>query len=176
MEETKENNLYLAEQYSDPYYFRSTNLKHLASFIHGDLYHCAICSSKFEEPANLPRVLYCGDCLCEKCIRQSIMPKALNEKNHKREAANQLTCLVCKQVHIFKMTKNGFIVCNDKFVKVRDEQGLVNYIGQQIKFKADEIRKALVEQQMMDHSINIPEDLIIRSIPINVELIQLIRE
>jgi hypothetical protein len=29
---------------------------------------------------------------------------------------------------------------------------------------------------MMDYSINIPEDLIIRSIPINVELIELIRE
>ena len=29
---------------------------------------------------------------------------------------------------------------------------------------------------MMDQSINIPEELIIRSIPINVELIELIRE
>jgi len=49
-------------------YSKQTNLKHLLNFIHGDIYHCAICSSKFEEPNNLPRVLFCGDCLCEKCL------------------------------------------------------------------------------------------------------------
>jgi hypothetical protein len=49
--------------------YKRTNLKHLVNYIHGDIYHCAICSSKFEEPNNMPRVLFCGDCLCEKCIK-----------------------------------------------------------------------------------------------------------
>ena len=41
------------------------------------------------------------------------------------------------------MTRNGFIVCNDKFVKVRDEHGmLVNFIGQDVKFNQEDLRKA----------------------------------
>lgn len=109
---------------------QSSNLRHLVNYIHGDLYHCAICSSKFEEPNNLPRVLFCGDCLCEKCISQSIMPISVIDKVKNLNAAKQIKCLVCNITHIFKMTKNGFIICNDNFVKVRDDQGLVNYIGQ----------------------------------------------
>ena len=125
--------------------FTSTNLKKLVNFIHGDIYHCAICSTKFEEPNNLPRVLFCGDCLCEKCLRQSIQPKALNDSKNRRqqEAAGQLTCLVCGLVHIFKMTRNGFIVCNEKFVKIRDELGLVNFIGPQTKYREDDLKKAI---------------------------------
>lgn len=65
---------------------KPTNLRQLAAFIHGDIYHCAICSTKFEEPANLPRVLFCGDCLCERCIRSSIQPKAITDGKN-REAA-----------------------------------------------------------------------------------------
>ena len=38
------------------------------------------------------------------------------------------------------MTKSGFIVCNDKFVKIRDELGLVNYIGEQNNFNEEEIQ------------------------------------
>lgn len=46
----------------------------MVHYIHGDLYHCAVCSSKFEEDNNLPRVLFCGDSLCEQCIKDSILP------------------------------------------------------------------------------------------------------
>lgn len=85
------------------------------------------------------------------------MPAAVITINGKREgAANQLTCLICKQVHLFKLTKNGFIVCNKKYVKVRDEQGFVNYFGKNIKYKEEELKKAIKENQMMDHSISIP--------------------
>lgn len=159
-----------------------TNLKQLVNFIQGDMLHCMVCSSKFEEPHNMPRVLFCGDSLCEKCLRQSIQPKALNDCKARgsgkatQEAAGQLTCLVCNQVHIFKMTRNGFIVCNDKYVKVRDEQGLVNLLGPKIKYNQDDLRRAIEQNQMMDNSINIPADLIIRSLPLNVELIDHIRE
>lgn len=154
-----------------------TNLKQLLNFIHGDLYHCAVCSSKFEEPSNLPRVLFCGDCLCERCLRSSIQPKALTTSDKgKREAAGQLTCLVCQQVHIFKMTRNGFVICNEKFVKVRDENGLVNLNGNKVKYREEDLKRAIEQRQMMDNSINIPTDLIIRSLPINVELLELIRD
>jgi hypothetical protein len=152
-------------------------LNQLLHFIHGDLYHCAVCSSRFEEPSNLPRVLFCGDCLCERCLRSSIQPKALSSTDKsKREAAGQLTCLVCQQVHIFKMTRNGFVICNEKFVKVRDDHGLVNLNGNKVKYREEDLKRAIDQRQMMDNSINIPVDLIIRSLPINVELIELIRE
>ena len=29
--------------------------------------------------------------------------------------------------HIFKLTKTGFLVCNDKYIKVSDEKGPVNF-------------------------------------------------
>jgi len=148
------------------------------NFIHGDLYHCAVCSSKFEEPGNLPRVLFCGDCLCERCLRSSIQPKALTTSDKsKREAAGQLTCLICQQVHIFKMTRNGFVICNEKFVKVRDDHGLVNLNGNKAgHYREEDLRRAIDQRQMMDNSINIPVELIIRSLPINVELLEVIRE
>jgi NAD-dependent DNA ligase len=50
----------------------STNLRNLANYIKGDISHCTICSSKFSEN-NKPRVLFCGDCLCEDCIKRSIV-------------------------------------------------------------------------------------------------------
>ena len=154
-----------------------TNLKQLLNFIQGDLYHCAVCSSKFEEPSNLPRVLFCGDCLCERCLRSSIQPKAISTSDKgKHEAAGQLTCLICQQVHIFKMTRNGFVICNEKFVKVRDENGLVNLNGNKVKYREEDLKRAIEQRQMMDNSINIPADLIIRSLPINVELLELIRD
>jgi hypothetical protein len=46
-----------------------TGLRKLHSLIKGDMLHCAICNAKFVETFNLPKVLYCGDCLCEKCIK-----------------------------------------------------------------------------------------------------------
>lgn len=163
------------ESFLPPSNAKATNLKQLVNFIHGDIYHCAICSSKFEEPTNLPRVLFCGDCLCERCIRSSIQPKAITDGKN-REAAGQLTCLVCGQVHVFKMTRGGFIVSNERFVKIRDEHGLVNLLGSRTKYREDDLRRAIEQRQMMDNSILVPEDLIIRSLPLNVELIELIRE
>jgi hypothetical protein len=75
------------------------------------------------------------------------------------------------------MTRNGFIVSNEKFVKVRDEHGLVNhYPSKQGVYRPDDLMRALTQRQMMDTSVAIPEDLIIRSLPLNVELIELIRE
>lgn len=74
------------------------------------------------------------------------------------------------------MTRNGFVICNEKFVKIRDDHGLVNLNGNKVKYREDDIKRAIEQRQMMDNSINIPVDLIIRSLPINVELIELIRE
>jgi hypothetical protein len=74
------------------------------------------------------------------------------------------------------MTRNGFVICNEKFVKVRDDHGLVNLNGNKVKYREEDLKRAIDQRQMMDNSINIPVDLIIRSLPINVELIELIRE
>ncbi len=47
----------------------------------------------------------------------------------------QLRCLICNLVHNFKMTKSGFIVSNDKFIKIKDEEGVVNFVGQNVMFR-----------------------------------------
>ena len=52
------------------------SLKNLENFlIKGDLRNCVLCNSTFTEGdqeknilPNLPRVLFCGDSLCENCI------------------------------------------------------------------------------------------------------------
>ena len=41
------------------------------------------------------------------------------------------------------MTRNGFIVCNDKFVKIRDDQGLVNFIGPKNRYREDDLKRAI---------------------------------
>ncbi len=52
------------------------SLKNLENLlIRGDLRRCVICSSEYTDcdpvsgnGGNLPRVLFCGDCICEACI------------------------------------------------------------------------------------------------------------
>jgi hypothetical protein len=73
------------------------------------------------------------------------------------------------------MTKTGFVVCNEKYVKIKDDMGYVNYMSK-VQYKGLELKKALEEQQMMDQSVHIPPELILRSIPINLELLDLIRQ
>ncbi|CDW85013.1 UNKNOWN [Stylonychia lemnae] len=169
----------LQQLQSQNYKPQQANLRHLVNYIHGDLYHCAICSSKFEEPDNLPRVLFCGDCLCEKCIRESILPQDQTEIAQAK-STKYLRCLICQQQHNFKMTKSGFVVCNDNFVKIKDDSGMVNYNGngEQNKFQEEDVQRMNYQEEgsIDEQAFDIPEDLIIRSIPINVELIDLIRE
>lgn len=42
------------------------------------------------------------------------------------------------------MTRNGFIVANNTFVKIRDELGMVNYTPN-ASFKEDDLKKAINE-------------------------------
>ena len=56
------------------------SLKNLENYlIKGDLRNCVLCNTKYSEPdpaagiaGNLPRVLFCGDSLCESCITKQI--------------------------------------------------------------------------------------------------------
>ncbi len=76
------------------------------------------------------------------------------------------------------MTRSGYIVGNDKFVKIRDSHGLVNYNGgsSKVRYREEDIKRAIEKREMMDNSVNIPVELIIRSLPINMELMEMIRE
>ena len=75
-----------------------------------------------------------------------------------------LKCWICDAVHHFKLTAEGYIICNDNYIKVRDEQGLINVSPD-------------LSQQLKDYEIEeIPNDLILRSIPLNVELMESMRE
>ena len=62
------------------------SLKNLENFlIKGDLRNCVLCNSKYSEgdpscgqSSNLPRVLYCGDSLCESCIMKQIQRASIS--------------------------------------------------------------------------------------------------
>jgi hypothetical protein len=63
------------------------SLKNLEQYlIKGDLRRCVICNASYEDMdsngngGNLPRVLYCGDCICETCIVKQIQKASITEK------------------------------------------------------------------------------------------------
>ena len=108
--------------------FLGGSLKNLENFlIRGDLRRCVICNIEYKDVdlsagngSNLPRVLYCGDCICENCIVKQIQRASIKDKHDLRKmvAAVQVTCPVCQIKHIFKLTKSGFLVCNDNYIKM----------------------------------------------------------
>jgi hypothetical protein len=57
------------------------------------------------------------------------MPAAVNAKSGQREAANELKCKICNKIHEFKLTKSGFIIANNRYIKIVDDEGLVNYFA-----------------------------------------------
>ena len=132
------------------------------------------CSDEESGASNLPRVLYCGDCLCEQCISKQIQRASVSDAKIGSVAACQLTCPVCCMKHIFKLTKTGYLICNDKYIKMQDEKGPVNF------FPASKLKQQGVSKGsnllLMDNSIAIPPTLVIRSLPINVEIVDLLRQ
>ena len=124
---------------------------------------------------NLPRVLFCGDSICENCIVKQIQRASIADKKNTNVAACQVVCPICNEKHIFKLTKTGFIICNDKYIKMEDEKGPINFFPQS---KLNQLSKKLDKDsnlQLMDHSISIPNSLVLRSLPVNVELVDLIK-
>ena len=71
----------------------------------------------------------------------------------------EIECRVCKWLHLFKVTSKGFVVCNDRLIKIKDEKGWVNFFGSGI-----EVGDWEVGDSMMESSIRIPESLIMRSL------------
>lgn len=119
-------------------------------------------------------MLYCGDCLCESCIVKYIQRASLTDSKKDNVAACQLTCPVCNMKHIFKLTKTGYLICNDKYIKMQDEKGPVNFFpASKLKTQGLDKTSNLI---LMDSSISIPSSLVLRSLPINVELIDLLRQ
>ena len=110
-------------------------MKNLEDYlIKGDLRRCVLCNSKFSIPdadrgiaGNLPRVLFCGDSVCEHCIVKQIQRASITNKKNTNVAACQVVCPICNEKHIFKLTKTGFIICNDKYIKMEDEKGPINF-------------------------------------------------
>ncbi len=91
-------------------------------------------------------------------------------------AACQVICPVCDIKHIFKLTKTGFLVCNDKYIKVQDEKGPVNFFpNSKINPTTFQLDKDTLHLNLMYNSISIPNALVIRSLPVNVELLDLLK-
>jgi hypothetical protein len=57
---------------------------------------------------------------------------------------------------VFKITRNGFIVCNEKYVRIKDDDGYINYFGESIKYREEDLKNAIIEKKMLDNSICIP--------------------
>lgn len=150
-------------------------MRNLENFlIRGDLRHCVLCNSEFTDtdsgPAtNLPRVLYCGDCLCENCIERQIQKVSLQDRQS-NVASCQITCPICCVKHVFKLTRSGYLICNDKYIKVQDDKGPVNL------FPGNSSAPSFnSEVQMMDQSVHIDNSLVLRSLPLNLEILELIK-
>ena len=96
--------------------------------------------------------------------------------NYQNVAACQVVCPVCDVKHVFKLTKTGFLVCNDKYIKVQDEKGPVNFFpSSKINPTTFQLDKDTLHLNLMDSSISIPNSLVIRSLPVNVELLELLK-
>ena len=64
-------------------------------------------------------------------------------------------------------------MCNDKYIKIEDEKGPVNFFpGSQVNTRNFKVDKDI---PMMDPSVMIPPSLVLRSLPINVELVNLLK-
>jgi len=91
-------------------------------------------------------------------------------------AAVQVTCPVCSVKHTFKLTKTGFLVCNDKYVKMQDERGPINFFPvSKLSPASFKLGKDPKQLDYMDQSISIPDSLVLRSLPVNVELLDLLK-
>jgi hypothetical protein len=89
---------------------------------------------------------------------------------------------VCNFKHIFKLTKSGFVVGNDNYIKFLDDRGPVNFFPgstinaeTSIKMLTQSLRDSNGQLALMDNSISIPSSLILRSLPINCELLDLLK-
>ena len=89
---------------------------------------------------------------------------------------------MCNYKHIFSLTKSGFLVANDNYIKFLDDKGPVNFfpgskINQEtsLKMLTENLRNPDGSLKLMDPSISIPPNLVLRSLPINVELLSLLR-
>lgn len=158
------------------------SLKNLESYlIKGDMRRCVLCNSEYTEgdegvQPNIPRVLYCGCCMCEACIVKQIQKASLIDRQQ-NGAACQINCPICCFKNVFKLAKSGFLICNDRYIKTHDEKGLINYFPEN-KLSATAGTKQIFGGtfQLMDSSISIDDQLVLRSLPINVELIELIKK
>ena len=76
----------------------------------------------------------------------------------------KLKCWICDAVHNFKLSSEGLVICNGNFIKLRDEHGDISL--------SPDLNKDLRAFEIDE----IPTDLILRSLPVNVELCELMSE
>jgi hypothetical protein len=79
----------------------------LKQMVKGDMVNCPICNLPYQEWCNQPRILFCGDTICEDCAEKACQD-------------NTLTCSLCSFTHTFKVENYGHIIANDKFVRLTD--------------------------------------------------------
>jgi len=67
---------------------------------------------------------------------------------------------------VFKLTKSGYLIGNSRYIKTSDERGPVNI------FPSAYIKN--MDLGLMDSSVSIPYQLVLRSLPINLEVVELL--
>ena len=88
----------------------------------------------------------------------------------------EVLCPICLQMHSFKLINNGFVICDEKFVKIRDEQGFVNFYGEFASQHEMDLKNNIEIIGKLECPLELEDELLIRCIPANVELIELIKE
>lgn len=74
---------------------------------------CLGCLQNFNGVSTMPRRLFCGCSVCETCLS-----KGFCEGND-----GEYGCQACGEVTRVKVLKDGRILVNDKYVRIRDQQG-----------------------------------------------------
>lgn len=93
-----------------------------------------------------------------------------------KQNLKEVLCPICVRLHTFKLISNGFVICDDKFVKIRDEHGYVNYYGDLVQHQEVDLKNSIEIIGKLDCPLELEDDLVIRCIPANIELLELIKE
>ncbi len=134
-----------------------------------DLLHCPVCAASYaREPNNKPRVLPCGDSICERCL--------LGFLGRPSDSHLELRCPVCSKATKFQLEQKGYVVINGHALRVYDSEGYVlNYFGlrsqEAIERDLNEYKKHKSFKVLSNSGELLSKHHVLKSLPLNRDII-----